>query len=435
MKFSYVLAALVAGLVSLRPSAEAVQLPFVLNEANAVADDMYIEEGPYSGVPVVERVHKQDLYFASIPELAMPAGSPQGVAQGTPDGRIQGNGGDWIELIITSDMTSIAGWSIEWSEAYSAANSTNGQAGRRGGRITFADDPAWDNLRAGTVLTISQSKSIWIDTDFTGNNRHLTVGVNSENGGDYKLDLSTDLSFNPIAGDWWKHVSTKDEASKENPLITTLDLPSFYKYAEGDGFEPGDFAVTNDDWAFSILDPSNNIVFGPVSELIAQDPHGTYGGANVNSREMIKLQADPSGDSDYYVNQGFYSDGSTSTFGRENVWSSGTESQSFAALRSWFTGVLEGDYNGDGVVNLADYTVWRDQLGASGTGLAADGDNSGTVDELDYAYWKARFGDSFSNGNLVTLTETSTVPEPASLIVLMMGSLGVTLVYRGRRIR
>src|SRR5690606_12606496 len=40
---------------------------------------------------------------------------------------------------------------------------------------------------------------------------------------------------------------------------------------------------------------------------------------------------------------------------------------------------LIGDYNGDGTVNLADYTVWRDSLGSTVVaGDGADGDNSGT---------------------------------------------------------
>lgn len=53
---------------------------------------------------------------------------------------------------------------------------------------------------------------------------------------------------------------------------------------------------------------------------------------------------------------------------------------------------LIGDYNADGVVDTADYTVWRDSFGATGTGLAADGDASGAIDENDYALWKANFG-------------------------------------------
>lgn len=55
---------------------------------------------------------------------------------------------------------------------------------------------------------------------------------------------------------------------------------------------------------------------------------------------------------------------------------------------------LLGDYNLDGTVNAADYTVWRDSLGQTGADLPADGDNSGTVDTSDYMLWRNNFGAS-----------------------------------------
>ena len=54
-------------------------------------------------------------------------------------------------------------------------------------------------------------------------------------------------------------------------------------------------------------------------------------------------------------------------------------------------GELEGDYNKDKLVNLVDYTVWRDNLGNI-TDLAADGNHSGTVDANDYQVWKDNLG-------------------------------------------
>jgi hypothetical protein len=73
-----------------------------------------------------------------------------------------------------------------------------------------------------------------------------------------------------------------------------------------------------------------------------------------------------------------------------------------------------GDYNDDGVVNLADYTVWRDTLGdqlARGTG--ADGDGDGIVTLSDYNEWKAHFGEVAS-----AATSGSVVPEPQSVWLL-----------------
>ena len=52
---------------------------------------------------------------------------------------------------------------------------------------------------------------------------------------------------------------------------------------------------------------------------------------------------------------------------------------------------LPGDYNDDNLVDLADYTVWRDTLDST-TDLRADGDHSGTVDKPDYTVWKQNFG-------------------------------------------
>ncbi len=54
---------------------------------------------------------------------------------------------------------------------------------------------------------------------------------------------------------------------------------------------------------------------------------------------------------------------------------------------------LTGDYNGDGSVGAADYTLYRDTLGATVTpGSGADGSGNGTIDVADYNLWVANFG-------------------------------------------
>jgi hypothetical protein len=58
---------------------------------------------------------------------------------------------------------------------------------------------------------------------------------------------------------------------------------------------------------------------------------------------------------------------------------------------------LAGDYNLNGVVDGADYVLWRDSLGST-TDPRADGSGptagvpDGIVDQLDYAFWRANFG-------------------------------------------
>ena len=54
---------------------------------------------------------------------------------------------------------------------------------------------------------------------------------------------------------------------------------------------------------------------------------------------------------------------------------------------------LPGDYNLDGIVDASDFTVWRDQLGASTPLFAgADGNGNGIVDQADYNVWRDHFG-------------------------------------------
>ncbi len=73
----------------------------------------------------------------------------------------------------------------------------------------------------------------------------------------------------------------------------------------------------------------------------------------------------------------------------------------FLATITWDLPELAGDFNRDGNVDAADYSVWRNSLGQ--TGLVpysgADGDGDGTVEQDDYAVWKAHFwGDDRAGG-------------------------------------
>lgn len=56
--------------------------------------------------------------------------------------------------------------------------------------------------------------------------------------------------------------------------------------------------------------------------------------------------------------------------------------------------VVYGDYNRDGRVDAADYSVWRDSVGARGTQRlsGADGTGDGNVTAEDYAVWRAHYG-------------------------------------------
>jgi T5SS/PEP-CTERM-associated repeat protein len=82
---------------------------------------------------------------------------------------------------------------------------------------------------------------------------------------------------------------------------------------------------------------------------------------------------------------------------------------------------LPGDYNQDGRVNAADYTVWRNNLGSP---TALPNDDSPGVGPDDYDRWKTHFGQTLGSGSGATGSASAAVaevPEPAAALLLAMG--------------
>jgi hypothetical protein len=95
---------------------------------------------------------------------------------------------------------------------------------------------------------------------------------------------------------------------------------------------------------------------------------------------------------------------------------------------------LEGDYNQNGVVDAADYILWRNSKGQSGASLAADGNGDGIVDDADYGRWRAHFGETRSGAGsaLVSLVN---VPQPSSAMLLLTTLFLVPICPRTRWVR
>jgi hypothetical protein len=92
-----------------------------------------------------------------------------------------------------------------------------------------------------------------------------------------------------------------------------------------------------------------------------------------------------------------------------------------------------GDYDKDGVVSAADYTVWRKTVGLTGTDTfqrQADGDHNYSVGSSDYTVWSAHFGQPLVSGSAGAGSSSDiasgTVPEPAGWCLAVLALLSAT---------
>lgn len=95
-------------------------------------------------------------------------------------------------------------------------------------------------------------------------------------------------------------------------------------------------------------------------------------------------------------------------------------------------GQPSGDFNSDGVVDAADYTVYRDNVG-NANGLPND-EGLGVVGNLHYNLWAANYGGAASLRTVVTAglpPASLAIPEPTSL--LLLGALSACMGLRMRR--
>ena len=121
---------LIGALTTLLTSQASAQL--ILNEANAVgitASNNYLQDGevyegydygviPYSGNsnPPTAGVNPGNPFPADVDSgtAGLQTTLPNGWDGSTGWARIQENGGDWLELVVTSDLTDLRGYTLYW---------------------------------------------------------------------------------------------------------------------------------------------------------------------------------------------------------------------------------------------------------------------------------------------------------------------------------
>ena len=81
---------------------------------------------------------------------------------------------------------------------------------------------------------------------------------------------------------------------------------------------------------------------------------------------------------------------------------------------------VPGDYNSNGVVDGADYVVWRKHFGMTfQLPNEVAGTSPGTVAQDDYTAWRARFGNT-SGAGAASGVQGSAVPEPGACTLFIV---------------
>jgi autotransporter-associated beta strand protein len=77
---------------------------------------------------------------------------------------------------------------------------------------------------------------------------------------------------------------------------------------------------------------------------------------------------------------------------------------------------IAGDYNGDGIVSVADYQMWRSLQGSPVTaGTKADGNGNGIIDGGDYITWRKLM--SIAGGTSIS---GAAIPEPTAIVLAVL---------------
>jgi hypothetical protein len=100
---------------------------------------------------------------------------------------------------------------------------------------------------------------------------------------------------------------------------------------------------------------------------------------------------------------------------------SGGNGSDIGAFETYGPLILPGDYNLDGRVDAADYTMWRDQLGATGVipFTGPDGNGDGQVTQDDYVVWRNNYGATLPPSPQAEVAGTAVAPAAHMAFLLL----------------
>jgi hypothetical protein len=126
---------------------------------------------------------------------------------------------------------------------------------------------------------------------------------------------------------------------------------------------------------------------------------------------------------------GTYNEGAAITLGSATyhiTYAGGANHNDVMLVGSAVPAGVPGDFNGNGVVDMADYVLWR-----NGGPLQNEISDAGVVTAQDYTDWRAHFGNTSGSGSSALGSSTS-VPEPTSALLALF-SVSALLINSRKR--
>jgi hypothetical protein len=230
------------------------------------------------------------------------------------------------------------------------------------------------------------------------------------NAGDFKLGLtfsdSTHIFSKPFGNTTLYYTSYSGSsgtlvASPTLPVGSTAETELAYTVLNGTPLlatqSSGDSHIS----VYSVADPTNPVLLASAAGLTGLPANGNQTGQIAWGAATVNL------------------DGSAT----QNLYGMRTNGGIRAFTFTLPVPSVNGDYNGNGVVDAADYVVWKKNFGLTGGATKAQGDGTGDGNVLsdDYDYWRARFGNTSGNGSAALAP--AAVPEPNTAATLLMSLL------------
>ena len=194
------------------------------------------------------------------------------------------------------------------------------------------------------------------------------------------------------------------------------------------------FGTGDDDQAAGVtLDGIGNVFLSGYTS-------GDLGGDNAGGRDAFVTKFSDHGELRWTRQFGTTSDDEgfgVAADGQRNIYVSGRTTGGMHILSPNFNGnggnaffvklidpAIPGDYNDNGIVDAADYAVWRNSVG--GATLTNRGVNiSGPIDQRDYNVWKSNFGNVAAGLASGAGLSSVSAPEPSAMLLMGIGLAGL----------